>query len=138
MLNIKKLREICEKTTPGPWGISGCGCDVFAENTPAFNDPSSRMVVAQCLTADDGKPFNLAAKIAKNDAEFIVAAHASLPEALDEIEWLRKALKLACSKLANYIDNPPTLENKDNIPETVAGCWEKYFLEKARGNNEKS
>ena len=93
MVDIKRLREICEKATPGPWGVSGCGYDVFAETVPAFNDPSSRMVIAQCLTADDGKPFNLAAKIAKNDAKFIVAAHAALPEALDEIENLKQDIK---------------------------------------------
>lgn len=45
----------------------------------------------------------------------------------------REALRLACAKLANYVDNVPTLENKDNVPETVAECWELYFLEKAKG-----
>ena len=45
----------------------------------------------------------------------------------------RKALRLACEKLAYYVDKVPTLENKDNVPETVAECWELYFLEKARG-----
>jgi hypothetical protein len=46
----------------------------------------------------------------------------------------RKALRLACAKLANYVDNVPTLENKDNVPETVAECWELYFLEKTKKN----
>ena len=44
----------------------------------------------------------------------------------------RKALRLACAKLADYVDKVPTLENKDNVPETVAECWELYFLEKAK------
>lgn len=47
----------------------------------------------------------------------------------------RKALRLACAKLADYVDKVPTLENKDNVPETVAECWELYFLEKARGGS---
>lgn len=45
----------------------------------------------------------------------------------------RKALRLACAKLADYVDKVPTLENKDNVPKTVGECWELYFLEKAKG-----
>ena len=121
MLDIKRLRELCEKATPGPWTVIG---------EDSWNVKGFPQVEMNTPDVHYFPVHNDA------DAQFIAAARTALPEALDEIERLRKALKLACSKLAYYVDKVPTLENKDNVPETVAECWELYFLEKVRGKRD--
>ena len=113
MVDIKRLQEICEKAA-----LEKLTMEYGFEDFPAS------------IINEDGEI--VASELTNEDAEYLTAAANALPKALDEIERLRKALKLACSKLADYIDNPPTLENKDNIPETVAECWELYFSEKVR------
>ena len=117
MLDIKKLWEICGKATSEKLTM-----EYGFEDFPASIINKDGEIVASELTNEDAK--------------YLTAAANALPKALDEIERLRKALKLACSKLAYYVDKVPTLENKDNVPETVAECWELYFLEKVRGKRD--
>lgn len=91
MMDIKKLREICDKATPD---------------------------------------------------EFIAAARTALPEALDEIGRLRKALDLAVEELELYAPDCPgflygwggceDLEECRGGILTEKDCWRRYFLEKAQ------
>lgn len=79
-MDIKKLRELCEKATPGPWEWQ------YSEKwgTSVFNDT---LGVITAYTNERGNPD---ITIAEEDLEFIAAARTALPELLDEVEMLRK------------------------------------------------
>lgn len=83
-MDIKKLREICEKATPGPWEWQ------YSEKwgTIVFNDT---LGVITAYTNERGNPD---ITIAEEDLEFIAAARTALPELLDEVERLRKEVRL--------------------------------------------
>jgi len=83
-MDIKKLRELCEKATPGPWEWQ------YSEKwgTSVFNDT---LGVITAYTNERGNPD---ITIAEEDLEFIAAARTALPEILDEVERLRKEVRL--------------------------------------------
>ena len=74
MLDIKKLRELCEKATPGPW--------LEEPRQNEATDFAYVWAVHRCVLEDDGC-------LVEEDADFIAAARTALPEALDEIERLQ-------------------------------------------------
>lgn len=104
MLDIKKLRELRKKATPGllrvvgrdSWRLTG-----FPQ--VEFNAPDQKYFTVHC----------------EADARYLAAAWNILPEALDEIERLEKALKSAEEKR-----NPET--KKNNF--TCSSC-ERNFIE---------
>lgn len=71
-------------------------------------------------------------------APYLAAAANVLPEALDEIERLRKALHLACTMIEHKIGLCPDYMydgwegclKKKICRLEAAECWEKYFTEK--------
>lgn len=77
---------------------------------------------------------------AGNAAPYLVEAANALPELLDEVEMLRKALHLSCTMIGakNYIFKCP-IDIDKGIDRCfiddchVVKCWERYFLKKARG-----
>ena len=80
---------------------------------------------------------------AGNAAPYLVEAANALPELLDEIEQLRKTLNLACSKICHHLEICPAdlYEDWEGCQDDKCRsgtrprveCWERYFLEKARG-----
>lgn len=129
-MDVKKLREICEKATPGPWEWQ------YSEKwgTIVFNDT---LGVITAYTNERGNPD---ITIAEEDLEFIAAARTALPELLDEVEMLRKAFQQACDWIhqdsgcpADVFDWGCPHVGENECQENAVECWEQYFLEKVRG-----
>lgn len=79
--DIKRLRELCDKATPGPWHNNG----PFEK---AFEDHGWRAIAGSKFVHVARKyqqPYPQCAV----DADFIAAARTALPELLDEVERLR-------------------------------------------------
>ena len=86
-MDIKRLRELCDKATPGPWEVVKKGNTV-----PSLAIP--------------GVCSGLSPK--KADAEFIAAARTALPEALEQLEWHeinQKQLEDQCDRLIDENDS---------------------------------
>ena len=155
MRDLQKDLELCEKATLGPWGVCGGGYSVFAVNIPAHKDLGSRVVVAECLTENDGKPFRDAFKIAVEDARFIAQAREGWPHAIEralkaeaEMEKLRaeverlKLLKLREEVLYDFAPKclcpwetgclRPLHDASDCID-----CWEKFLEREEAREREK-
>lgn len=71
---IARLRALCEKAAPGPWG-SGNGF-IWVDSGHAAGDP-------------DAPDTRIAYDVTAADGEFIAEARTALPAALDEIKRLR-------------------------------------------------
>jgi len=110
MRDLKADLELCNKATLGPRGVCGGGYSVFAVNIPAHKDLGSRVVVAECLTENDGKPFRDAFKIAVEDARFITQAHEGWPHAIERAmraeTLLRDILPMAMWESCMYKNEP--------------------------------
>ena len=121
MLDIKKLREKQNK--------AGFGRLYKNENgLAAWTYEGMRPVVA-------AQSKNLNNALAHID--YIVAAANALPEALDEIERLREALKLACTKFAEHMGTCPhdlcDWACPGDCDSQCDVCWEAYFESQAGG-----
>jgi len=81
-MDIKKLRELCEEGKD----LRQVRIEFGAEDWPAE------------IVNEDGE--TLAAEMSNEDAEYFVAIHTALPEALDEIERLRSEIDGALSMLS--------------------------------------
>jgi hypothetical protein len=77
---ITRLHRLYRQITPGPWRIAGGKTDICAVDVPAACDPSSRVCVASCTGARDGRDFETAYKMACSDAAWIAAIHHAWPE----------------------------------------------------------
>jgi regulator of replication initiation timing len=121
-MDMKKLRELCEKATPGPWNI--------------FEDFSSLEIHAgEVLTKASGViQANWVCSVEdvdangnnnhSNDAEFIAAARTALPEALDEIEWYEQNK----TQLEQQVDE--LIDENDRLRTEI-----KKVIENAKNNN---
>jgi hypothetical protein len=78
---LKELRALCDAAQPGPWRYSGDKDGRIDTGPPDITDWEDGYVIYG-VDRDE-------------DARFIVAARTALPEALDEIERLREALRVA-------------------------------------------
>lgn len=155
MLDITKLRELCEKVTPGPWKV------VKSD----LGDENICYVPTEIVGADGFPVISYEGGLAPDcpwkrstieaNAEFIAKVRTAFPELLNEIEWyelnknqledqgdklidendqLEKALKLACVMIAKQTETcPEDLYDwcmSDGCPDNMAECWMRYFLEK--------
>ena len=96
MPDIKKLREICEKASPGPWKAVasrtavGVCYRIFPESWGKVPDHGGICAYDDCTSLNPHPKGEQAA-----NAQFIAAARTALPELLDEVERLREAVKHA-------------------------------------------
>ena len=111
MVDVEKLRELCNKATPGPWswrGNSDCKVLYLMSDTgrrplvmdfvrwgtqgaqPRFQQDELMIRASELMSprAQHHSTFDL--DVNHPDAEFIVAARNALQELLDEVERLRK------------------------------------------------
>ena len=143
MPDIKKLRELYRQTGKKKLRIVlGSGKCVCTAIYTEYDDNGDTEFVADCLpdyvlqenvlVAEDHRPF----------MNYIVAACNALPELLDEVERLRKALHLACVMADNQFDTCPLDMHEwegclhDGCQNEMAECCQRYFLEKARGKRD--
>lgn len=113
MLNIKKLREICEKATPGSWKAVasrtavGVCYRIFPESWGKVPDHGGICAYDDYTSLNPHPKGEQAA-----NAQFIAAARTALPELLDEVERLREEVRLLHENI-NAI--------KQSIVDTVGG-----------------
>jgi hypothetical protein len=133
-MDIKTLRELCEKATPGPWkacGAEKCTCGLVWSKE--IDD-----VVACCSTCENAG-ISVEGQQIRANMEFIAAARTALPELLEEVERLRKVFQQACDWIhqdsgcpADVFDWGCPHVGENECQENAVECWEQYFLEKVR------
>lgn len=110
MTDHKKLRELAEKATPGPWKFDGY--DVYqltdsGQGYPLDRYPDSAdIVIPQCEACGNRIPFD------DKNAAFIAAASPDVLIALlDHIAALEAARDEACDELERWVsvDSVPTM-----------------------------
>ena len=143
MPDIKKLREICEKASPGPWNAVvsrtavGVCYRIFPESWGKVPDHGGICAYDDYTSLNPHPKGEQAA-----NAQFIAAARTALPELLDEVERLRKALHLACVMIDNQFDTCPLDMHEwegclhDSCQNEMAECCQRYFLEKVKGKRD--
>jgi hypothetical protein len=88
----KRVREVCDKATAGPWKAMRCG------GTSDYDGRAYSVNHESAVDCYDSYVFKSDAYdecshiVDEEDAAFIALARTALPEALDEIERLRTAL----------------------------------------------
>lgn len=117
--NAKDDLALCNKATPGPWGM-------------VEKDHQS------CILTGGNKKYAgmLMICFAAEDMEFIIAAREALPYWIKRAEKLEKALDRACKLVEDATDNCPLGLDRDfdfdyceeHCINDFAGCWKKYFL----------
>jgi hypothetical protein len=94
-VRLKELRALCDAATPGPWRRGAVEHHhVFCPHPGALAPELGRVL----LRMNEYFPH-------ADDATFIAAASTALPEALDEIERLREALRIA---MRRWFDESPS------------------------------
>lgn len=110
---IRKMRELCEKVTPGPWGIG-------SHLRYSINANERHVAMVSCFEQQSGDRAEN-----KANAVFIVSARTALPEALDRLEASEKEIRRAVKALIAEEDVSKiyrtALEQIKNLPVTVFG-----------------
>lgn len=83
---LSRLRELCEKATPGPWEAHVATRFKGIEQERGVIGPNGENVI--CWVVDEFEQST------END-EFIAAARTALPQLLDEVDQLREVLDSA-------------------------------------------
>lgn len=118
---IAKLKALCEKATPGPWGTRGLSDHIRVESSAPTKN------VAKCGSSKPS-PREPDMEEVHANAEFIAAARTALPDLLSDLEEARLALadarnKIACAwcgKLEEKGDSPE--EMKRRMAEHIIDC----------------
>lgn len=123
--DIAKLRELCEKATPGPWEWwDGNPWHADAPNHPLRqgNPPT----VFRTGDSSDGFFYKEGAKEqSKEDTKFIAASREWLPLLLDELERLEDAAvyTLPCGHHSSHERSVSGTQYVRGYPEDVDGDW---------------
>ena len=90
MIDIKRLRELCEKATPGPWRADTCGYGDFTpDRACSIRQVSESAESGFWGIVHDTSYDDCCHMMRATDAAFIVEARNALPALLDELERLR-------------------------------------------------
>lgn len=100
---LKHLRDLCDKATPGPWNtiMDGDGKHSGVENR-------NQEIVPRYTPYEDSGIYK------EEDAEFIAESRTVIPKLLDEVERLRETLKF-------YAD--PKSYQLSEITYCLSGHW---------------
>lgn len=108
---LKRLRELCEKATAGPWKSDYCG-DVWtiSGEVPHVNDGG--MELFQGIGTTTRGPDN-------GNAAFIAAARTAVPALLDEVERLEEENAMLRGKIPEHLAPTKILAMKQNLKIAV-------------------
>lgn len=95
---IAKLRELCEKATPGPWRQ-----DVSCPDDVVIWGPNTDQWIAN--VGEPISPVGFIASAHAHDAEFIAASRTAIPKLLDMVEHLQHSLADACKTSNHWSDS---------------------------------
>lgn len=88
---IRELKELCDKATPGPWEHDGL--DRYSEDAEWYQDVISTEGNYQALihvnTGSTNREVAAANVGAKQDAEFVAVSRLAMPRLIAELESLR-------------------------------------------------
>lgn len=105
-----KVKEICDRATPGPWEAVGCNGELTGVNGPSGFDHEVGVIEGQL------EVYGI------NDADFIATSRTSLPDAIAEIEQLRTENKVMKTILAfsDQVAEIERLRHEKDIWEQLA------------------
>ena len=106
-LDLKKLHDLCEAATPGPWSWDG----VELDGGEWACDP---VLSATCSPCGWSGCSGARAEVLHQDVEFIAAARTALPQLLDEVETLRAEVERWKQRYA--------MAERETHDKHVAGC----------------
>lgn len=105
---IKELRELCEKATPGPWEMTPTSAGYL------INSGDQRITSAICYYDDEGFP-TAEPCVHGSEAQFIAAARTAMPQLIAEVKRLREALDF-------YANNDTYDKTSDGNESPDFGC----------------
>jgi hypothetical protein len=99
-MNLDKLKELCDRATPGPWETNHSGTHV------AFRQNPNGSIGDYHFATIHGHAHDLA-----NNGRFIAAAREAMPKLIAEIDRLRAALHLG-EKMAQEFETDSMSNNE--------------------------
>lgn len=110
---IKELRELLDKITPGEWGTAYRRGDDW--NSVVYPKDALGDEICQCFH----DPNNI--DECEANTRFIAAARNAMPALLDEVERLRKALRIIANKRSGVLRHKgPDANPKEALTEVCA------------------
>ncbi len=105
-LDLKKLKELCEKATPGPWEIRYRDIDDNHEQAKVWAENFGWLITRGDLPRSYHDP----------SMEFIAAARTALPQLIERVEELEAEVKIARERLGpagwKMLQRIPELESQ--------------------------
>lgn len=117
MISLNKIKERCEKATPGPW------IKKYADRVCLSNDTDGSKSIVHCYNGEiDNQWIN-----PDSNAEFIANARTDIPLLITEIENIRQVLEAYEQWEADMIADNKCWNTADGLPKFTQSIYDRFM-----------